>query len=104
MHVFWKTHGVRRQKGAPKNELVGNGKKRSSSRVKTVCTTTKVPMRKAADDDGVGDCDHDSPDGYQPNENKCYFQDNYRNGKRGEGREKQMSMKCIDCGVPRMGL
>ena len=45
-------------------------------------------MRKAANDDGVGDCDHDSPDGYQPNENKCYFQDNYRNGKRGKGREK----------------
>ncbi len=84
--IFWQTHGVQQQKGAPKNELVRNRKKRISSRVKTVRTTTKVPMRKEANDDGVGDSDHDSPDRYQPDEHKCYFQDNYRNGKRGEGR------------------
>jgi len=100
---FWQEHGVCRPKDN-NGESFGDGRKRSSSRVKTACTTTKAPMRKSADDDGVGDCDHDSPDGYQRDEYKCYFQDSWRNWKAGQGREKQMSMKCIDCEEPIMKL
>ena len=100
---FWQEHGVCRPKDN-NGESFGDGRKRSSSRVKTACITTKAPMRKSADDDGVGDCDHDSPDGYQRDEYKCYFQDSWRNWKAGQGREKQMSMKCIDCEEPIMKL